>query len=151
MLSSLLEYSPERVSPPGGFIHTNTLVTPGGGGGGVRMPLGGAGQQTCRRCLSGNGTYSESVQSLRATKSLQGGVVDYIWTLHNKATGEYAWTTQCPTQNAETHSLNDWPGYIARCVVDANWLHVPRTRAPYCHCHTTTVVLLHLHYKVHIG
>ena len=32
-LSSLLEYSPERVSPPGGFIHTNTLVTPGG----VRM------------------------------------------------------------------------------------------------------------------
>ena len=27
-------------------------------------------------------------------KSLQGGVVDYVRTLHNKTTGEYTWTAQ---------------------------------------------------------
>ena len=73
----------------------------------MHYPLEGAEQKSCRRGLFGNGTYSESVQSLRATKSLQGGVDDYIRTLHNKTTGEYARITQCPSQNAETHSLND--------------------------------------------
>ena len=33
--------------------------------------------------------------------SLQGGVVDYLRTLHIKTTGEYAWTAQWPAQNAE--------------------------------------------------
>ena len=41
--------------------------------------------------------YVDSVPLLWAMKSPQGGIVDYLWTLHNNTTGEYAWTTQCPS------------------------------------------------------
>ena len=81
----------------------------------LRDPLGVAHRRTYAVfavCLA------SEMQLLWVTKSLQGGVVDYLRTLHNNTTGEYACTTQIPAQNRQTLI---GPHNIARCW-RANWL-----------------------------